>query len=248
MNPITIILFAALGWLLGALVNYLSDVLPETRRFTPALCPKCRARWSLIDYLLMVPCRACGKRRGVRAWVVQIAFVAMAAGSALYPPERTGTWATLALLVFFGVVAVIDIEHRIIMHPVSMVGAVLGGAVGIWLHGWLPTLIGGVAGFGIMFALYYLGALLARWIGRLRKQEIDEEALGFGDVTLSGVLGLLLGWPGIVAGLIYAVLLGGLVSLIVIAYQFAVRRYQAFQAIPYGPFLLIAAVILLFLQ
>lgn len=248
MNPITIILMGILGWLLGALVNYLSDVLPETRRFTPALCPQCQAHRSLLDHLLMLPCRACGRRRGIRAWVVQILSVAVAIGAALFPPARTGTWATLALMVFFGVVAVIDIEHRIIMHPVSLVGAVLGGAVGVWLHGWLPTLIGGVAGFGIMFALYYVGAMLARWIGRMRKQEIDEEALGFGDVTLSGVLGLLLGWPGIVAGLIYAILLGGLVSLIVIIYQFAVKRYQAFQAIPYGPFLLLAAVILLFLQ
>ena len=248
MNPLTILLMAVLGWLLGALINYLSDVLPVTRRFTPALCPQCQAKRSLLDYLLMLPCRACGTRRSIRAWVVQISAVAVAVGSALFPPERTGTWVTLVLMVFFGVVAVIDIEHRLIMHPVSLVGAVLGGAVGVWLHGWLPTLLGGVAGFGIMFGLYYLGALLARWIGRMRKQEIDEEALGFGDVTLSGVLGLLLGWPGIVAGLVYAILLGGLVSLIVIVYQFAVKRYQAFQAIPYGPFLLLAAVILLFLQ
>jgi len=32
--------------------------------------------------------------------------------------------------------------------------------------------------------------------------ETDEVALGFGDVNLAGIMGLLLGWPGITAGLV----------------------------------------------
>ena len=80
----------------------------------------------------------------------------------------------------------------------------------------------------------------------MRNKETDEEALGFGDVALSGVLGLFLGWPGIIAGLVLAILLGGAGSLIVLIYSLVRRRYHAFMVIPYGPFLIIAAVVLIF--
>jgi leader peptidase (prepilin peptidase)/N-methyltransferase len=85
-------------------------------------------------------------------------------------------------------------------------------------------------------------------LGKLRGEQIDEDALGFGDVNLSGVLGLLLGWPGITAGLFFAILFGGAVSLLVLLYMLVRRKYHAFQAIPYGPFLVAAAVVVLFFR
>jgi len=155
-------------------------------------------------------------------------------------------WPGLIILVYFGVVGLIDIEHRLIMHPVSLAGVVIGGAIGFWLHGWWQTLLGGLAGFAMMLGLYYLGFLFAKWLSRLRKEETDEEALGFGDVALSGVLGLLLGWPGIIGGLVLAILLGGAGSLVVLVYSLITRQYHTFMAIPYGPFLIAAAVLMLF--
>ena len=41
------------------------------------------------------------------------------------------------------------------------------------------------------------------------KYSEEDVALGFGDVHLSGILGLLLGWPGITGGLFVAIILGG---------------------------------------
>ena len=61
-----------------------------------------------------------------------------------------GAW---VLLLYFGVVTVIDLEQRLILHPVSLVGAVIGLVVGFWLHGWVDTLAGGAAGFLMMFLL-----------------------------------------------------------------------------------------------
>jgi len=152
----------------------------------------------------------------------------------------------MLLLLYFGVVVVIDVEHRLILHPVSLVGALLGLGVGIWAHGMQSTLIGGIAGFGIMLAFHGFGNLFARLMARLRGAEIDEVALGFGDVNLSGVLGLLLGWPGIVGGLLLAILLGGVVSLFYLVFMLILRRYRIFTAIPYGPFLVASAVLLLY--
>ena len=82
----------------------------------------------------------------------------------------------------------------------------------------------------------------------MRGQPVEEDALGYRDVNLSGVLGLMLGWPGILAGLTIAILLGGTVSLLYLLVTMATRRYHAFTAIPYGPFLIAAAIALLFFR
>ncbi len=237
-----------LGWFAGCFVNYAADVLPFTRRFSPVVCHNCQVQQRLIDYLLIRPCRSCTQRRTPRSWIVQILSTAALFILSIYPPDRLGFWLGAAILIFFGVVAVIDIEHRLILHPVSLVGALLGAGAGLWLHGWQSTLVGGLAGFGIMLGLYYFGFLFAKGLGKIRGESIDEDALGFGDVNLSGVLGLLLGWPGITAGLIFAILLGGAGSLIVLVYMLLKKRYHAFQAIPYGPFLIAAGVWALYLN
>jgi len=61
-------------------------------------------------------------------------------------------------------------------------------------------------------------------------------------------LGLLLGWPGIVAGLVLAILLGGVISLFYLLVMLVLRKYKAFTAIPYGPFLVASAILLLFFK
>jgi leader peptidase (prepilin peptidase)/N-methyltransferase len=157
-----------------------------------------------------------------------------------------GFWIGLLVMAYFTLVSVIDIEHRIIMHPVSIVGAIIGFLVGVWQHGWKATLLGGIFGLGLMLIIFYGGSLFVKWISKIKKNETNEEAFGFGDVVLSGVLGLFLGWPGIVGGVILAILLGGIGSLIVISISFITKKYHAFMAIPYGPFLLLGAAILLF--
>ena len=40
-----------------------------------------------------------------------------------------------------------------------------------------------------------LGVLIIKLINRRRGQPVNDVAFGFGDVNLSGVLGLMLGWP-----------------------------------------------------
>jgi len=132
------------------------------------------------------------------------------------------------------------------MHPVSLVGAALGLVVGILRVGWMKALIGGVAGFGIMWLLFMLGVLIIKLIDRARGRPVNDVALGFGDVNLSGVLGLMLGWPLILVSLIVSVLIAGLVSLIYIVIKLITGRYSAFMALPYGPFLVIGAVIFIY--
>ena len=234
-----------LGWGLGGLVNYLADVLPRTRRFSTPVCPACQETFPWHYTLWPKGCQACGGKRALRVWVMQALGVAATLGLWHYPSARLGFGGGLVWSVYFGLVVVTDIEYRLILHPVSLAGAILGAGFGVAMHGVLPTLLGGIGGFGIMLGLYYLGKLFLKLLIRIRGEETDEVPLGFGDVNLAGVIGLLLGWPGITAGLFLAIFIGGVVSGLYLLGSLLLHRYRAYAVLPYGPFLAASALILL---
>lgn len=237
-----------LGWFAGLVVNYVADTLPYTRSLRQPSCSACGKPLPWVDYFLFKH-QVCGNKRGLRVWLVQAVSVGLILRLGLVPEmaEPAGFFGGLVLLIFFGVVVIIDFEHRLILHPVSLAGAVVCGLIGVLRRGWVDTLIGGAVAFAFMFVVYWLAEVFIRWVRKKRGLESDEVAMGFGDVTLSGVLGLLLGWPGIIGGLMLAFLLGGLGSLIVIGVTVVRRRFQAFNTyIPYGPYLVLAAALLFF--
>lgn len=257
---ITLIIPLLLGWLAGLFINYVSDVLPLTRRLSRPACRACSASLSWADYLVLRACRSCGKGRGLRTWLVQILAVAAFVYFWMVPSERLGALLTILVLIYFGIVLVIDLEHRLILHVTSLAGAILGLVVGVYIYSKEysllvslgQSLLGGVVGFGIMFLLYKVGELVARMRARklvaAGKADDEEEALGSGDVLLAGVLGLMMGWP-VVLALVYGALLGGLVSLILIVALLIRRQYVSdalMTFIPYGPFIIIGAFYVLF--
>ena len=234
-------------------MNYLGDVLPRRRSLVRPFCLHCQAEQSgWIYFLWPASCRSCGKSRAWRAWVVHLSGAVASVFLWINQSYPLPFWLNLLVWVYFGLVIVIDLEHRLILHITSWAGAALGLLVGIWLHGITATLLGGAAGYGLMLGLYWLGNVFVRLMSRRRKLgENDapiEDALGYGDVNLAGVMGLMLGWPGVLAGLVVAILLGGAVSLLYLLIALIFRRYQAFAAIPYGPFLAVAVLYLLYLR
>ncbi len=245
---ITFLINVVLGWLGAGVVNYLADVLPVQRRIAAASCPDCQEKRSWQQYLIRTRCDYCGSQLDVRHLAVLGLGPVLSGLIYFYPIENLGNYGTLIWLVFFGLVVIIDLEHRLILHPVSIVGAGLGVVFGSISHGLLNTLLGGAAGFGIMLIFYFLGDLFVRLMSKTRGEEITEVALGFGDVNLAGVIGLLLGWPGIVGGIFLAIILGGFGSGIFLLIQMVKRKYQAYQALPYGPFLVLSVIALLYIS
>jgi leader peptidase (prepilin peptidase) / N-methyltransferase len=234
------------GWGIGALINYLADTLPKSRKLTFPVCPHCTESWNWRNFLLLKKCNNCDisppTRHRDTLFISTIVVLLMWTYS---PPRINFIWAVL-ILAYLGLVFIIDIENRLILHPVSLVGIIIFSVYGIIHHGFVPTFLGALAGFGIMLALYYFGFLFSKLVSKIRKQPVEEVALGFGDVALSTVLGCLLGWPGITLGLMLAIILGGLFSLIYILIKMAQKKYHLLTAIPYGPFLIISAIVLLF--
>ncbi len=240
-------LLLLLGWLVGNLLNYLSDVLPRTRRFNARLCPICGEKTSLLNFLLLRKCVQCGSQPTKRTKIIQLISVVIVPVIFSFPPEKFGFWLSLPYFLYFALVFIMDVEHRVVLYEVVWAGVLLSIPMGIHWNGWVNTLLGGFTGFGIMFILYYFGVLFNRWMSKRRGEEIEEVALGFGDVNLSGVLGLLLGWPKIVISLFFSVIAGGIFSGLYLLGSVIARRYRPFTAIPYAPFLVIAAVVLFYL-
>jgi Predicted membrane protein len=201
--------------------------------------------------------------RSLRTWLVQILTTASFAYFWIFPSKALGFALGSIVLIYFGIIVVIDLEHRLILHPTSLVGAILGFVVGTSIHsrindrgilaGMGLSLLGGLFGFGVLFLLYQLGTLVARYRAKRMKQagqsEDEEEALGGGDVYLAGVLGLMLGWDFIVMALAWGVILGGFFSFIFLLGLVIRRRYSSealMTFIPYGPFFIVAAALFLF--
>ncbi len=236
------------GLALALLVNYLADTLPYTRRLSAPVCSQCNAPFSPADYLQMRRCRSCGKPRSARSWLTFALVVAIGIYVWRLTPRPFDYALYMIVLAYFALVVVIDIEHRLILHVTSLFGAALGLGIGWLKHGLPVTLIGGLAGFLIMFALYYLGVLFARY--RARKMQAagmeadDEEALGFGDVMLASALGLLIGWSRIWIVLLQGILFAGVFGVFLMLFLLISRKYKEnalMVFIPYGPFLILSA-------
>jgi leader peptidase (prepilin peptidase) / N-methyltransferase len=87
----------------------------------------------------------------------------------------------------------------------------------------------------VVFALFFLMNL------------VSPASLGFGDVKLSGLIGLLLGWVGVqevVTGLVAGFVVGGVVALLMLVGQ----RVGLRSHIAYGPPLLLGAFVALAFQ
>lgn len=155
-------------------------------------------------------------------------------------------FAALPAYLFFGSLLVtqsaIDIRVRRLPRQNTFVGIVLGGAslVVAALVVDEPRRIW-MAGLGAVIALALIGGVYA--ISNVVYG--DDVAFGFGDVLLSPLLGLYLGWlnPGIVApGLFFGFILGSIAAGITIL----TRRGDTSGQLPFGPFLALGAVAAVF--
>ncbi len=249
---ITLIIPIILGWLAGCLVNYLADVLPITRSFSQPACIQCGSIFSWKQYLLFGSCEN-GHARNLRTWITQLSMTVLSVYIWLNPPSKIGYILGFILTIYFGVVFAIDMEHRLILHPTSIFGSILGLIAGSLKWGIKPALLGGLGGLAIMLFFYYFGVLFTRFrTKRMQAKGLtvdDEEALGAGDVILVTILGFLLGWPLIWFGLVFGILFGGIISLLIILGLVVSRKYETnalMLFIPYGPYFITSTFLILF--
>ena len=244
-----------LGIFLGMLVNLLADSLPFYRRVEGFHCAHCGApravlAWSGISAGLSGRrrCENCATSLSPRTLFIEMVLGIGAVVIGIGAPNASAYLVQMLVFSIFLLITVIDIEHRLILHIVSGPAALIIALIGILdpMRGPEKTLLGGLAGFGSFLLLYYLGQVFASFMSRRRGETIDEVAFGFGDVTLAGVIGLTVGWPGVIVALVLGILAAGFFSLLFIVGMLVRRQYNPFMPIPYGPFLILGSLFVYF--
>ena len=240
------IVFVCIGWGTGIIVNYLADVLPINGGHFNRKKIENGSPLDFFDYAF------CWRQitkpeisHSVRICAVNVLYVCASLWlwhNRLLPIDHA-----LFLLLFFflGLVFIIDLEHRLIFHKLSIFGIIFGLISGTKLNGLILTLVGGLFGFIFVLIIFLLGGFVMKRVARLRKVTIYQDALGFGDVLLSCILGLILGWPTILSGLLLAALLAGVTGSVILMIKIINKEYHPNLTMPYGPFLVTSAIALI---
>jgi len=131
----------------------------------------------------------------------------------------------------FIVIGVIDLEHELILNKIVYPAAVVALIVDAFLPqpGILAGLIGGANGLlsgAIGFVFLLIPALIYRG------------GMGWGDVKMAALIGLVAGFPLVFVALLMGVILGGLVAGFLLLFRIKKRK----EAIPFGPFLSLATI------
>lgn len=254
-------LYAVAGLLAGGLINLLADQLPRWRRVRRlpfcASCQQARPAWAwlgLVAYLRLKPrCPQCGARLPRRHPLVEAGTAALWAFLWLQYGQP-GDWRLLVLYTIYStilvLVLVIDVEHKLILNVVMFPAwaiALAGSLIHPTPYFYRLAILGFVAGYGLLYVVYLFGQLFVRGMSRARGKDINAVAFGFGDVRLGGFMGLVLGFPQVLTAIFIGVLLGGLGGVVYWVVQALIlRRYSLFTAIPYGPFLVVATMLVMF--
>lgn len=146
---------------------------------------------------------------------------------------------TLAYLILIPMLIcafVIDYKLKIIpnrlnltIFEVGLIFTFIQGIININIA--IDMLLGMLTGAGIFLFITFVGGLIA-----------GKEAMGFGDVKLMGALGLFFGWRTIIIVSLIAFLLGAIIGIILMI----CKRKKGEEYIPFGPFIVIATIIAIF--
>ncbi|HKJ64907.1 MAG TPA: prepilin peptidase [Desulfopila sp.] len=245
LEPLLLIFALLLGAVVGSFLNVVILRLPKEDGsiiFPASHCPSCSTplRWyeniPILSYLfLRGKCGHCKTKISLQYPVVEL-LMALLCGAVFAEFGLTLTAAgyfifTAALLV----IIFIDIHHQIIPDSISLPGIVLGFLFSFFNPNlsWLDSLIGIVAGGGVLYAiavLYYI----------LRKQE----GMGGGDIKLLAMIGGFLGWQSLLFVIFFSSFTGAVVGIAAMVKQ----KKGGATRIPFGPFLAIASMVFLFFR
>ena len=238
MTPLVVPVFALAGLMIGSFLNVCIYRLPrrESIVWPASHCTSCNRPLAWFENVPVIGwlalrgrCRTCGAPISAIYPLVELTTGVVFAGGALVYGLSPLLFVRLAFASALIVLFVIDLQHRILPNVITLPGIAAGFAASLFLPpGWLSSLIGIVAGGGILFAIaeaYY----------RLR----GIEGLGMGDVKMLAMIGAVLGWPLMLLTLVFASFAGSLVGVGLMASG----RGGMQAALPFGTFLALGALV-----
>jgi leader peptidase (prepilin peptidase)/N-methyltransferase len=248
----------AFGAVWGSFLNVVIARVPHGRSIVRpgSSCPKCGTpiKWHdnipIVGWLrLRAKCRACGQPISARYPLVELLMALLSV--ALYrlfgpTPAYLGYFVFVAALV---ALAYIDLDTWLLPHEITWPLLALGLLSPLWNRqlSWTDALVGGATGVLVFGAIALLG-----------EKVFKREVMGWGDVWLLGGIGAWLGWPSLLPVVLLSAFQGAVVGAILIAIgKPAAHRERSPvegdedwvpppHAVPYGPFLVLAALEQLF--
>ena len=138
---------------------------------------------------------------------------------------------SLVYLCLLTLIFIIDIEHHLILDKTVYPGMALALAFSLFnpdlgentAQRLISAVSGGAAGLIIMLLPFLL----------------SRGGMGFGDVKMAALIGLITGFPKVFIALFLSIIAGGLVATALLALRLKGRR----EAIPFGPFLAIGTML-----
>jgi leader peptidase (prepilin peptidase) / N-methyltransferase len=255
--PLPLVFIA--GLLLGGLLNALADDLPRRRALRLPHYPDNEARppnawWGITAFLFGKRSSSKGRKLSWRyplteivTGVMFVVAVVAAANDVEQSLLRVLFW--LFYVAAFVLITVIDMEHRLILFvtiiPTAAV-AVLDAIVEPLGPTLVDALIGGAVGFGVFYLLYQGGFLFVAVSNQVRERKLNTVAFGYGDVMLMTVVGLMLGWQTLILAMFVTVFLGAAGAISWLIWSAVAKRRDSWATpLPYGPYIVIAALTLL---
>jgi leader peptidase (prepilin peptidase)/N-methyltransferase len=208
--------------------------------FPNSFCPACQSPIRPYDniplfsfFILKGKCRNCGVKISWRYPLVEALMGAITLALFLRLGLSPLFFPLLAFSAALLVITFIDLDHRIIPDVISLPGIVVGvilalAGISISIK---SSLMGLLLGGGALFAVAYIYEAITK-----------REGMGGGDVKLLAMIGAWLGWQAVLFTLFFASLLGTIIGGTVMLIQKEGRYY----AIPFGPFLALAALAYIF--
>jgi leader peptidase (prepilin peptidase)/N-methyltransferase len=233
----TTFLAALIGLGLGHVADLLFPRLYTDAPLTgpPERCPGCRAGPRLRHLLPLLGvlwdggrCADCQRRLPLRAFLLAPGAAALFTLAELTidgfsPALLAGLFATIFLALTFT-----DLERRLIPNRVVYPAILLAAAMSwAWPHINIGEVFGGGAFALIIIMVFYI---------------LGRGSLGFGDVKLTVLMGLVVGFPSVLVGIFIGVLASGVFVIPLLLLRVLSRR----DYIAYGPFIAIGAVVAMF--
>jgi len=248
MDVVLIVVFALFGAAVGSFLNVCIDRLPAGKSlvYPPSHCDVCQRRLSLKDLIpifsylwLRRRCRYCQAPIPQRVFWVEAGSGLLFAFLYWYCGLSIEFAVTAFYCCLFIVLGVIDLEHKLILNKITY-PAVAAALIILAIDSFLPEpgllsnliflpeprILSGVIGGAIGFVLLLIIALVSRG------------GMGWGDVKMAGLIGLVTGFPLVFVALFMGVILGGLVAGLLLLLKIKKRK----EPIPFGPFLSLGAI------
>lgn len=154
----------------------------------------------------------------------------------------------LVYMFVFALIIVIDIEHKLILFVVVIPAAIIGLLDAYFIPAAHPphlrdALYGAALGFGVFFLMYNGGFIFTYIMGKMRGEDINEIAFGYGDVMMATLSGIILGWQALIFAMFITVFLGAFGAMIYLVSRNVLgQKYSAYTALPYGPYIVVGTI------